>query len=34
MAEQRDDERQADGRFGRGHGHDEERDDLAVDVAG
>src|SRR5688572_1278178 len=33
MAEERDDERQADGGFGGGDGHHEERDDLAVDVA-
>src|SRR5690348_3538029 len=31
MAEQRDHQRQADGRFRRRHRHHEERDDLAVD---
>src|SRR5919108_4873098 len=34
MAEQRDDERQPDGGFGGRHRHDEERDDLPVDIAG
>src|ERR1043166_8046557 len=34
VAEERDHERQADGSFGGGNGHDEERDDLPVDVAG
>src|SRR5262245_58478044 len=34
VPEERDDERQADGRLGRRHGHHEEDDDLAVDVAG
>src|SRR5688500_3502034 len=33
VPEEGDDERQADRRFSRGHGHHEERDDLAVDVA-
>src|SRR5262245_25241532 len=33
VAEQADDQRQADGGLGGGHGHDEEGDDLAVDVA-
>src|SRR5687768_9690512 len=33
MAEQPDDERQPDGGFGRGHGHHEEGDDLAIDFA-
>src|SRR5574339_1018681 len=30
VAEQRDDQREAHGRFSRGHRHDEERDDLTV----
>src|SRR6187401_616563 len=34
MPEQRDDDREADGGLGGGDGHHEERDDLAVDVAG
>ena len=33
VAEQRDDDRQADRGFGGGHGHDEEHDDLPVDGA-
>src|SRR4030095_11965368 len=33
MPEERDDQRQADGRFRRGHGHHEKRDDLPVHVA-
>src|SRR5262245_35650361 len=31
VPEQCDDDRKADGGFGRGHGHDEEHDDLPVD---
>jgi len=34
VTEERDDERQPNCRFGSGHGHDEERDDLTVEVAG
>src|SRR5262249_18302200 len=33
MPEQRDDDREAHGRFRRGHGHDEEHDDLPLDRA-
>src|SRR5687768_4168133 len=33
MPEQRDDQCQSHGRFGRGDGHDEERDDLPVDAS-
>src|SRR5688572_13131084 len=32
MPEERDDQRQPHRRFRRGHGHDEERDDLPIDV--
>ena len=31
VPEDRDDDREADGRFGRGHRHDEEHEDLPVD---
>src|SRR5262245_24839276 len=34
VTEQRDHQREAHRRFSRGHGHDEERDDLPVEVAG
>ena len=33
MAEKGDDDGETDGRFGRGHGHHEEGDDLPVDRA-
>src|SRR5688572_17611459 len=32
VPEERDDQREANGRFGRGDSHDEERDDLPVEV--
>src|SRR5262245_14938447 len=34
VSEERNDQREADRRLSRGHGHDEERDDLPVEVAG